>query len=62
MSVVQLTNKGFSPQMNNACDAFAESIESAVDEAAEKDVPLEFVIGSMVCTILSMFSRSEAEQ
>lgn len=61
--VVQLTNRaGLSPQMNQAFDVFAAEVEAAVDGAAEASVPLELIIGAMVCSILAAFMRSEEEE
>ncbi len=61
--VVQLTNRaGLSPQMNQAFDVFSAELEAAVDSAAEASVPLELIIGTMVCSILAAFMRSEEEE
>lgn len=63
MSVVQLTNKsGLSPQLGKAFDVFHEQVEEAIDSAADASVPLELIIGSMVCSILASFMRSEEEE
>mgnify|MGYP001228463344 FL=1 len=63
MSVVQLTNKsGLSPQMNQAFDTFHDQVEEAIDAAADASVPLELIIGAMVCSILAAFMRSEEEE
>jgi len=61
--VVQLTNRaGLSPQMNQAFDVFAAEVEAAVDGAAEASVPLELIIGSMVCTMIAAYLRSEDDE
>lgn len=61
--VVQLTNRsGLSPQMNQAFDVFTAEIEAAVDGAAEANVPLELILGSMACSMMAAFMRSEVDE
>ena len=63
MSVVQLTNKsGLSPQLGKAFDEFHEQVEEAIDSAADASVPLELIIGSMVCSMFSALMQVEEEE
>jgi len=63
MSVVQLTNKsGLSPRIYQAVNDLSCAIEAAIDEAADKDVPLEMIMGVLDCHKFAMFMQSGDEE